>query len=141
MLYHLNIGSNLGNRRTNLMRAIVALSAGNGGCAVSNFYESEPWGYESDNAFINVAVALWSDIEPLDMLHQCQEIERRLGCTTHRDATGAYIDRLLDIDIILIDDLVIDTPELTIPHPRMHQRDFVMKPLQELRDKLQNVKL
>lgn len=131
-LYYINIGSNLGDRRGNLMRAITALSALAGGCAVSSIVESEPWGYESDNAFLNVGVMLESDIEPLDMLHRCQEIERRLGSTSHRDEQGNYVDRLVDIDIILAGDLVINTPELTVPHPRMHERDFVTKPLHQL---------
>ena len=132
MVYHLNIGSNLGDKRAVIMRAVAALSTEAGECAVSQFYESEPWGFESENAFVNVAVRLESDIAPLDMLHLCQDIERRLGCDAHRDSTGAYVDRIIDIDIILIDDLVINTPELTVPHPRMRERDFVMVPLQQI---------
>lgn len=132
MKYYLNIGSNLGDREGNLRRAAAELASLGSRCTVSSIVESEPWGYDSDNAFLNVGVMLESDLEPLDMLHRCQEIERRIGSLSHRDKNGNYIDRLVDIDIILIDDLVIDTSELTVPHPRMHQRDFVMRPLQEL---------
>lgn len=132
MLYHLNIGSNLGDREGNLRRAIAMLSALGSACSVSSIVESEPWGFDGVNTFLNVGVMLESDMEPLEMLHHCQAIERKLGSKSHRDSEGNYVDRLVDIDIILAGDLVINTPELTVPHPRMHERDFVMKPLQEL---------
>ncbi len=132
MLYHLNLGSNLGNPRVNVDRAVDALRQLGTVSAISSYYESEPWGYDSDNHYINVAVAMRSDLEPKDLLHRCQDIERRLGSTSHRDEWGAYVDRVIDIDIILAGDLVVDNAELTIPHPRMHERDFVMKPLLEV---------
>ncbi|MBQ0120498.1 MAG: 2-amino-4-hydroxy-6-hydroxymethyldihydropteridine diphosphokinase [Bacteroidales bacterium] len=137
MLYYLNIGSNLGDREMNLRRAVDELSLLGSRCIVSSIVESEPWGFESSNAFLNVGVMLESDIEPLGMLHHCQAIERQLGSASHRDSNGNYVDRLIDIDIILAGDLHINTPELTVPHPRMHERDFVMRPLQELRQKLE----
>ncbi|MCQ2288782.1 MAG: 3-phosphoshikimate 1-carboxyvinyltransferase [Muribaculaceae bacterium] len=136
MIYHLNIGSNLGDREANLRRAVDELKQLGSRCMVSSIVESEPWGYESDNAFLNVGVMLESDLEPLDMLHRCQAIERQLGSAAHRDEHGNYVDRLVDIDIILAGDLVINTPELTVPHPRMHERGFVMTPLKELLEKL-----
>lgn len=134
MIYYLNIGSNLGNKRENLLQAITQLQTIAVNCKVSSMIESEPWGYESNNTFVNVGVKLESDLEPLDMLHHCQSIERKMGSQSHRNKDGNYIDRVIDIDIILIDDLVIDTPELSVPHPHMHERDFVMHPLQELRE-------
>lgn len=137
MLYHLNIGSNLGDREANLRRAVDELSSLGSHCLVSSIVESEPWGFESSNAFLNMGVMLESDLEPLEMLHRCQEIEQRLGSAAHRDNNGNYIDRLVDIDIILAGDLTINTPELTIPHPRMHERDFVMRPLKELLESLE----
>lgn len=132
MKYYLNIGSNLGDREANLRQAVDELTALGSRCTVSSIVESEPWGFASDNAFLNVGVMLESPLEPLEMLHRCQEIERKLGSKAHRDENGNYVDRLVDIDIIFAGNLVIDTPELTVPHPRMHQRDFVMRPLQEL---------
>ena len=132
MNYYLNIGSNIGDRRDNLYRAVVALAAGTSGCAVSSIVESEPWGYESDNRFMNLGVWLVSGLEPHDMLEQIYDIERSPGRASHRDARGNYIDRLVDIDIMAIDDLVIDTPTLQVPHPHLPERDFFLIPLQQL---------
>ena len=132
MNYYLNIGSNIGDRRDNLYRAVVALAAGTSGCAVSSIVESEPWGFESENRFMNLGVWLESDLSPHAMLDRIHDIERRLGSASHRDGQGNYIDRLVDIDIMAIDDLVIDTPSLQVPHPHLHERDFFILPLQQL---------
>ena len=132
MDYYLNIGSNIGDRRDNLYRAVVALAAGTSGCALSRIVESEPWGFESDNRFMNVGVRLSSNMEPHEMLEHIHDIERRLGSASHRDSEGHYIDRLVDIDIMAIDDLVIDTPELQVPHAHLHERDFFLRPMMEL---------
>ena len=132
MNFYLNIGSNIGDRRDNLYRAVVALAAGTGGCAVSSIVESEPWGFESDNRFMNLGVSLCSDMEPQQMLDRIHEIERRLGSASHRNEQGGYIDRLVDIDIVAIDDLVIDTPTLQVPHPHLPERDFFLRPMMEL---------
>lgn len=134
-MIYLNIGSNLGNREENLLRAIVLLSAGTGGCAVSSVVESDPWGFESGNKFLNVGVMLRCDMDPFDLLEFTQGIEKQMGSNTHRDANGNYVDRLVDIDIIEIDGVEINTPQLTVPHPRIHERDFVMKPLEQLKGK------
>ena len=132
MNYYLNIGSNMGDRRDNLYRAVVALAAGTGGCAVSSIVESEPWGFESDNRFMNLGVSLCSDMEPQQMLDRIHEIERRLGSASHRDEQGGYIDRVVDIDIVAIDDMVIDTPTLQVPHPHLPDRDFFLRPMMQL---------
>ncbi len=132
MIYYLNIGSNMGDRRDNLYRAVVAIAAITGECAVSSIVESEPWGFESDNRFMNLGVSFDSDIEPQEMLDRIHDIERSLGSASHRDADGGYIDRLVDIDIVAIDDLVIDTPTLQVPHPHMPERDFFLIPMQQL---------
>ena len=132
MIYYLNIGSNMGDRRDNLYRAVVALAAGTGGCAVSSIVESEPWGFESENRFMNLGVSLVSDIDPHEMLDRIHDIERRLGSASHRDEQGGYIDRLVDIDIVAIDDLVIDTPTLQVPHPHLPDRDFFLLPMTQL---------
>ena len=108
MDYYLNIGSNMGDRRDNLYRAVVALAAGTSGCAVSRIVESEPWGYDSDNRFLNLGLKLSSGIDPHEMLERIHDIERRLGSASHRDDEGRYIDRLVDIDIMAIDDMVIE---------------------------------
>ena len=122
----------MGDRRDNLYRAVVALAAGTGGCAVSSIVESEPWGFESDNRFMNLGVSLCSDMEPEQMLDRIHEIERRLGSASHRDEQGGYIDRVVDIDIVAIDDMVIDTPTLQVPQPHLPERDFFLRPMMEL---------
>lgn len=133
MHYYFNIGSNLGDRRENLRQAVSLLeTALDAHARVSDTIESAAWGYDSENAFLNVGVEIISDIEPLEMLRVTQRVEREMGCTVHRNADGSYRDRLIDIDIIAIDNLVIDSPELTVPHPRMHLRNFVIIPMRQL---------
>lgn len=102
---------------------------------VSAAVESEPWGFESEHRFMNVGVMLDMDTaaEPLAVLDTVQEIERRTGGgTPHRNADGSYRDRTLDIDIIDIDGMRLDSARLTLPHPRAALRSFVMEPLREL---------
>ena len=132
MKYYLNIGSNIGDRRDNLYRAVVALVEDSYGAAVSRIVESEPWGFESTNSFMNLGICLESDMDPQAMLDRLHDIERRLGSAEHRDAEGHYIDRLVDIDIMAIDDLVIDSPTLQVPHLHMAERDFFLRPMMEL---------
>lgn len=138
MRYFLNIGTNLGNRHANLRRAIAELMTGDTShCVVSPVVESEPWGFESDNTFLNVGVAINSDATPLAMLDYLHDIEQRMGSASHRDAHGNYADRLIDIDIMAIHDaqnqpLTINLPTLQIPHPHLHDRDFFWKPYQYL---------
>ena len=132
MNYYLNIGSNMGDRRDNLYRAVVALTAGTGGSVTSHVVESEPWGFDSDKRFLNIGLWLASDLQPQEMLDHIHDIERRLGSASHRDATGAYIDRLVDIDIVAMDDRIIDTPTLKVPHPHLPDRDFFLRPMMEL---------
>ena len=138
MRYYLNVGSNIGDRRDNLYRAVVALAAGTGGAAVSRIVESEPWGFESDNRFLNLGLCIDTEMDPLDMLEHLHVIERQLGSGAHRDARGAYIDRLVDIDIMAIDDQVIDTPVLQVPHPRLPLREFFLLPMMELAPRWQH---
>lgn len=133
MRYYLNIGTNLGDRHDNLRRAIQLLTGGTGQCTVSPVVESEPWGFDSNNRFLNVGIAMASDLEPLAMLDRIHDIERQMGSASHRDAQGGYVDRLVDIDIMAIDDndghsLTIDLPTLQVPHPHLHDRDFFIKP-------------
>ena len=122
----------MGERRDNLYRAVVALAAGTGGCAVSSIVESEPWGFDSKNRFMNLGICLSCNLEPQAMLDRIHEIERRLGSASHRDEHGGYIDRLVDIDIVAIDDMVIDTPTLQVPHPHLAERDFFLRPMIQL---------
>lgn len=129
---YLSLGSNLGDKEQNLMSAISEIARRIGDItAQSAFLETEPWGYDSKNTFLNAAVRVETELSPLDLLHTTQQIERDLG-RTHKSQQGLYHDRTIDIDILLYDDLHIQTPELTIPHPLMQQRDFVLIPLKEI---------
>lgn len=128
----LNLGSNLGNRRMNLSRAVAAIEKEFGYFELSHSIDTEPWGYESENPYLNVGMLILSDLEPLELLHRLQTIEKELSPASHRNSDGTYADRVIDIDIIAIDDIILDTPELSIPHPRMAQRRFVLEPLAEL---------
>ena len=99
--------------------------------ALSTFVETEPWGFDSDNTFLNCVVAFDTTISPTELLDTTEEIERRLGRTT-KSTGGVYHDRVIDIDILLYGNETIENPRLTIPHPLMHRRDFVLKPLAEI---------
>lgn len=132
MHYFLNIGSNLGNRKLNISRAIRELEAKFGYFETSKIMESQPWGYDSENTFANVAVMIITDKTPHEVLADIKEIESRLNPTPHRDNSGNYQDRVLDIDIMAADDMVVNTPDLTIPHPHLMDRPFFLQPLAEL---------
>lgn len=128
----INIGTNLGDRRLNLSRAMAAVIRHFGEIEMSHVVETEPQGFESSNKFLNLGIMFRSELEPLEVLGILRDIEKEISPASHRTPDGGYVDRLLDIDIIAIDDLVIDTPELQVPHPRMAQRDFVLVPLEEI---------
>lgn len=132
MHYFINIGSNLGDRRRNLSRAVAAIEKEFGYFELSHTVESEPWGYASLNPYLNVGMMFISELEPVEVLRRLQTIEAGLNASPHRTAEGGYADREVDIDIIAVDDLMVDTPELTVPHPRMAERRFVLEPLAEL---------
>ena len=129
---YLGLGTNIGNRKENLTRAIEALSLALGPCtALSSFIETAPWGFDSENSFLNCAVAFETELAPQELLDTTESIERELGRTT-KSTGGTYHDRIIDIDILLYGSVVIETPRLTIPHPLMHLRDFVLEPLAEI---------
>lgn len=129
---YLSLGSNIGNREENIRAAIRLLEERIGNLvAQSSLIETEPWGFESDNRFINAAICLLSDLPPLEVLDITQEIERELG-RKQKSADGIYHDRPIDIDILLYGDMEYSDSRLTIPHPLMHSRDFVMIPLKEI---------
>ncbi|WP_417128800.1 2-amino-4-hydroxy-6-hydroxymethyldihydropteridine diphosphokinase [Phocaeicola sp.] len=129
---YLGLGTNLGDKEANLRTAIYKLQERIGKqVSLSSFYETAPWGFESDHSFLNAAIGLDTSLSPIEILHITQEIEKELG-RTQKSVNGSYSDRLIDIDILLYDSLVLHTPELTIPHPLMTERDFVMQPLVEI---------
>ena len=132
---YLGLGSNLGDRQGNISRAYAEIEKLIGTIVrQSALYESEPWGFESANSFINSVICCETTLSPHEVLKKTQSIERELG-RTQKSVDGHYHDRTIDIDILLYDDLTVNEPDLKIPHPLMRQRDFVMKPLSEIIDK------
>lgn len=135
-MYHvyLSLGTNLGNRKRNIREAIEKIEEQIGVVKrQSAFYETKPWGYSSPNDFINACVLVFTPMAPRQVLEAAQKIEREMGRTL-KSVNGEYHDRIIDIDILMIDDLVIDEPDFKIPHPLMEERDFVMIPLKEILD-------
>ena len=141
---YLGLGSNLGDRNANLERSIALIQRVGEVVRRSSFIETEPWGFQSKNAFLNAVILCETTLTPREVLKATQKIERELGKTkvhaTRRKNSSLftlhsslYKDRPIDIDILLYDDLTIDEPDLKIPHPLMQQRDFVMIPLNEIK--------
>lgn len=128
----LNIGSNLGDRRLNLSRAVVKIEKVFGPFEASHVVETPAWGYDSDHKYLNMGLRVESDLDPMELLKIVKEIEKSISTVSHRDADGNYADRVIDIDIIAIDQEEIDLPELKVPHPRLPERDFFLVPMQEL---------
>ena len=147
---YLGLGSNQGDRELNIEHAVSMLNVGlkTPYRAISSLIETEPWGFDSQQKFMNAVVLYELDLpegynaeaEGLMILEICKDIERRMGRTGEPkyDEKGKriYSDRPIDIDILLFGDNEIDCPELTVPHKLMHERDFVMVPLNELRQSL-----
>ncbi len=132
---YLSLGSNLGDRHATMQSAILLLDSQAGSVdRVSSAIETEPWGFESANKFLNMCVRIITTLSPEQLLATTKDIELQLGRTT-KSVNGQYHDRPIDIDILTYDDLHINTPSLTLPHPHMHERDFVMIPLREILDK------
>jgi 2-amino-4-hydroxy-6-hydroxymethyldihydropteridine diphosphokinase len=122
------LGSNLGGKRSNLRQALGLLEAECRVLAVSSFYRTAPVGYREQDWFLNCAARVETERSPQELLEFIQRIEAQLG----RERTIPNGPRTIDIDILLFDSVVIDTGGLTIPHPRMHERLFVLAPLCEI---------
>lgn len=132
MISFLSLGSNLGNKEENLRKAIDMIGNRAGQVlATSSFIETQPWGFVSDNAFLNACVKIDTMLTPQQLLAETQAIERALGRKS-KSVDGQYCDRVIDIDILLYGDISVDDENLKIPHPHMHERDFVMVPLREI---------
>ena len=151
---YLGLGTNLGNKKANIRRAVRKIEELIGTVErQSALYETEPWGFSSENMFVNAVVRVQTELSPMQLLRVTQQIERDMGRTrksvrrsgSENSISGdsqlhsgeqlpVYHDRPIDIDILLYDDLTVDEPELKIPHPLMQERDFVMIPLREIID-------
>lgn len=143
MIIYLGIGTNLGNREDNLHKALCLLDERIGEQLVcSSIYRSKPQGFESENEFANLVVVYQTVYSPDEVLLITQEIEREMG-RTQKSVNGVHYDRIIDIDLLWakIGTLSLDrnTETLTLPHPRMYERDFVMVPLREVEQQLQYI--
>ena len=131
-LVYLSLGTNLGNKEENLRTAMTLIEEQVGTItSQSALYASAPWGFDSENTFLNNAISVETSLTPEELLSTTQRIEHTLG-RTHKSVDGQYSDRPIDIDILLYDDVVMHTPSLILPHPLMHRRLFVLEPLSEI---------
>ncbi len=125
---YLALGTNLGNRIHNFRAALSLLSPRFEWVAVSRVYETPPWGYADQPPFLNMVVHARTNLEPATLLDTLKQAEVQIG----REHTFRWGPRLIDLDILFYDDLIIDTPPLVIPHPRLHERAFVLVPLADI---------
>ena len=126
---YIGLGSNIGNREENCKEAIRLLEEN--GISVkkqSSMYETEPWGVKEQPRFVNMAVEIETTKKPEDLLGILKNIENQMG----RTESVKWGQRIIDLDILLYDDLIVETPHLEIPHPFMHEREFVLRPLAEI---------
>ena len=134
---YLGLGSNLGDREQHIRQAVTLIGERVGQVVrQSSLIETEPWGFESENRFLNGVILVDTPLAPRQVLKATQQIERDLGRkknVNRKTQNRQYRDRPIDIDILLYDDLTVDEPGLTIPHPLMQERDFVMIPLEQIK--------
>ena len=129
---YLSLGSNLGEKERNIQEAVQMIDAEVGQVLrCSSLHITEPWGFDSENTLVNAAVCCITNLTPQQVLECTADIEKRMG-RTQKSVGGVYHDRIIDIDILLYDHLHLSTPQLTLPHPRMYEREFVMAPLREI---------
>lgn len=127
-----NIGSNLGLVRLNLSKAMRRIGMEFGDFEMSHTVESEPFGFDSTHKFLNVCMVFQTDLDPEALLDKLQEIEREISPEPHRNPDGSYRDRVIDIDLIAIEDVQMHTDRLTLPHPALAERRFFLEPLKEV---------
>lgn len=139
-IVYIGLGSNLGDGPKNLDTAIGYLQREAGEVLfTADYIESEPWGFESEHGFTNSVTVIRTSLEPLELLDVTQQIERQMG-RTHKHKPGeSYQDRIIDLDLLLFDDLQLQTPRLTLPHPLIEKRDFVRLPLQQCREAIKQL--
>jgi 2-amino-4-hydroxy-6-hydroxymethyldihydropteridine diphosphokinase len=126
---YIGIGANLGDREATIRRALELLARHMSVVAVSTLRETEPWGVADQPPFLNGAAAVETDLRPRALLETLLAIERQLGRTRAGERWGP---RTIDLDLLLYGDEEIDEPGLTVPHPRLHEREFALEPLAEL---------
>lgn len=132
MLIYIALGANTGNRRGALLQALQALDERIGPLVkCSSFYETEPVDFESEHLFLNAAAIFETSLSPIQLLDITQDIEREMG-RERKSHGGVHYDRCIDIDLLMLDRQQLHTPRLTLPHPHMHERLFVLEPLAEI---------
>ncbi|MEM9051713.1 MAG: 2-amino-4-hydroxy-6-hydroxymethyldihydropteridine diphosphokinase [Bacteroidota bacterium] len=130
---YLGLGCNLGNRQETLARALKGVSDFGEVVSVSKTYESLSWGYEDNHAYLNLVCCIVTFLTPEELHKETLEVEVSLGRETKKRKEGEpYRPRLIDIDILFYDDLVLKNEELTIPHSQLHLRNFVLKPMMDI---------
>ena len=133
-ILYLLLGSNLGEKKKQMDQAVNLIREMIGPVIMrSSFYETEPWGFSSEEFFLNITLQVLTSLPPEEVIRKTREIEKMFG--RERQGTG-YSSRTMDIDILLYDDLVLDQDDLKIPHPRIQDRRFVLVPLDEIAQKL-----
>lgn len=133
---YIGLGSNLGNRRENLERAVTLLEQRVGTLLrLSAFWETAPVGFESEHQFLNAAAAFCTSLSPIELLPLTQQIECEMG-RTQKSLNGVYHDRTIDIDLLCSDGESVYTAELQLPHPYLSERRFVLEPLAEIAPEL-----
>ncbi|MDD2961095.1 MAG: 2-amino-4-hydroxy-6-hydroxymethyldihydropteridine diphosphokinase [Muribaculaceae bacterium] len=134
MKVYLNIGTNLGDKEQNIESAISMIESAFGIVARrSDVIESEAWGFESTNTFLNIGISFDTQIDAMSILKIIKQIEREMGCFTHRTTKGEYADRIIDIDIMDVEGVVLESELLNIPHIHLHDREFFIKPYLQLK--------
>lgn len=129
---YLSLGTNIGNKEKQMNEAIERIETQIGDVVSrSTFYVTEPWGFESENSFLNTAVKIETELSADEVLKETQNIEREMG-RMEKSEKGKYKDRIIDIDILMYGTSIIDSPNLTIPHKFMKERRFVLEPLAEI---------
>lgn len=137
---YLGLGSNLGDRQAHLRAALERLKREAGPLvALSAVYETEPVSYKDQPWFLNLACCIQTTLSPSELLDLAKRIEKELGRARQREIR--FGPRPIDIDILFYDDLILDSPPLTIPHPRLHERGFVLIPLNEIAPQLRHPRL
>jgi len=129
---YVSLGTNLGDKDNNLRTAVRLMQERIGKViSLSSFYETAPWGFQSEHSFLNAAACIGTRLSPEQLLLVTQQIERELG-RTQKSSGNVYKDRLIDIDLLMYDDLQIHSDQLVLPHPLMTERRFVLEPLAEI---------
>ena len=130
-LCYISIGSNLGDRVLNCNIAIDELSNFSNILNISSFYETEPWGYQDNNYYINLVVKLETSYSPKKLLFKLQRIENKIG-RKQKKTKHLYESRVIDLDILFFDKVVINELDLVIPHPKLYNRNYVLEPFCEI---------